>query len=141
MARSPMAFATSVPDDAGRSSRATDAPTAMSRSDVARPSPEAPPVTTALTVRGSIEPPGSHSSRSCPFPTEPHYLVRCWLESPTSAVLPDTNHLISFPGMSVAPIRGEITEIVGRPSSGRTSYLLACLGDVVSQGETAALVD
>src|SRR5215470_562072 len=44
-------------------------------------------------------------------------------------------------GESVAPIRGEITEIVGRPSSGRTSYLLACLSDVVSQGETAALVD
>src|SRR5499425_847769 len=42
---------------------------------------------------------------------------------------------------SVAPLRGEITEIVGRPSSGRTSYLLACLSDVVSQGETAALVD
>src|SRR5215813_14876750 len=42
---------------------------------------------------------------------------------------------------SVALIRGEITEIVGKPSSGRTSYLLACLSDVVSQGETAALVD
>lgn len=42
---------------------------------------------------------------------------------------------------SVAPIRGEITEIVGRPSSGRTSYLLACLSAVVSQGRTAALVD
>src|SRR5262245_57628127 len=41
----------------------------------------------------------------------------------------------------VVPIRGEITEIVGRPSSGRTSYLLASLNDVVSQGETAALVD
>ena len=39
------------------------------------------------------------------------------------------------------PIRGEITEIVGGPSSGRTSHLLACLGDVVSRGETAALVD
>ena len=44
-------------------------------------------------------------------------------------------------GESVAPIRGEITEIVGRPSSGRTSYLLACLSHVVGQGETAALVD
>jgi hypothetical protein len=41
----------------------------------------------------------------------------------------------------VAPIRGEITEIVGAPSSGRTSHLIACLGDVVSRGETAALVD
>jgi hypothetical protein len=51
--------------------------------------------------------------------------------------------MISFSIMaeSVAPIRGEITEIVGRPSSGRTSYLLACLSDVVSHGETAALVD
>jgi len=39
------------------------------------------------------------------------------------------------------PSRGEITEIVGRLSSGRTSYLLACLADVVGQGETAALVD
>lgn len=39
------------------------------------------------------------------------------------------------------PIRGEITEIVGDPSSGRTSHLLACLRDVVSRGETAALVD
>ena len=44
-------------------------------------------------------------------------------------------------GESVAPIRGEITEIVGRASSGRTSYLLACLSHVVGQGETAALVD
>src|SRR6267378_5026049 len=44
-------------------------------------------------------------------------------------------------GKSVVPIRGEITEIVGRPSSGRTSYLLACLSHVVGQGETAALVD
>lgn len=39
------------------------------------------------------------------------------------------------------PIRGEITEIVGGPSSGRTSHLLACLCDVVSRGEAAALVD
>src|SRR5438309_6001589 len=42
---------------------------------------------------------------------------------------------------SLAPARGEITEIVGGPSSGRTSHLLACLGDVVGRGETAALVD
>jgi hypothetical protein len=41
----------------------------------------------------------------------------------------------------VAPIRGEIIEIVGAPSSGRTSHLIACLGDVVCRGETAALVD
>src|SRR3989442_364662 len=41
----------------------------------------------------------------------------------------------------LAPARGEITEIVGGPSSGRTSHLLACLGDVVSRSETAALVD
>ena len=44
-------------------------------------------------------------------------------------------------GPSMAPIRGEITEIVGGPSSGRTSHLLACLRDVVSRGEPAALVD
>ena len=42
---------------------------------------------------------------------------------------------------SLAPIRGEITEIVGGLSSGRTSHLLACLGEVVGRGETAALVD
>ena len=42
---------------------------------------------------------------------------------------------------SLAPIRGEITEIVGGLSSGRTSHLLACLGAVVGRGETAALVD
>src|SRR2546430_10858732 len=41
----------------------------------------------------------------------------------------------------LAPARGEIAEIVGGPSSGRTSHLLACLGDVVSRSETAALVD
>ena len=42
---------------------------------------------------------------------------------------------------SLAPIRGEITEIIGGLSSGRTSHLLACLGEVVGRGETAALVD
>jgi len=41
----------------------------------------------------------------------------------------------------VAAVRGEITEIVGRPSSGRTSLLVACLRDVAQSGETAALVD
>jgi hypothetical protein len=41
----------------------------------------------------------------------------------------------------LAPIRGEIVEIVGGLSSGRTSHLLACLGEVVGRGETAALVD
>ena len=44
-------------------------------------------------------------------------------------------------GDRLAPIRGEITEIVGGLSSGRTSHLLACLGEVVDRGETAALVD
>src|SRR5947199_10708223 len=44
-------------------------------------------------------------------------------------------------GSRVAPIRGEITEIVGGLSSGRTSHLLACLGGVVGRGDTAALVD
>src|SRR5262245_8963223 len=42
---------------------------------------------------------------------------------------------------SLRPIPGEITEIVGDLSSGRTSHLLACLGEVVERGETAALVD
>src|SRR6267142_6328145 len=41
----------------------------------------------------------------------------------------------------VTAARGEITEVVGRPSSGRTSFLLACLCDVAQSGETAALVD
>lgn len=39
------------------------------------------------------------------------------------------------------PTRGEITEIVGGPSSGRTSHLVACLGAALRRGETAALVD
>jgi hypothetical protein len=42
---------------------------------------------------------------------------------------------------SFRPIPGEITEIVGGLSSGRTSHLLACLGEVLERGETAALVD
>ena len=37
--------------------------------------------------------------------------------------------------------RGEITEIVGRPSSGRTSLFTACLRDVTRRGAIAALVD
>ena len=36
---------------------------------------------------------------------------------------------------------GEITEIVGRPSSGRTSLFTTCLRDVTSRGAIAALVD
>ena len=36
---------------------------------------------------------------------------------------------------------GEITEIVGRMSSGRTSVLIACLRDVTQEGRLAALVD
>src|SRR2546427_11135697 len=39
------------------------------------------------------------------------------------------------------PIRGQVTETAGAPSSGPTSHLVACLRDVVSRGETAALVD
>jgi hypothetical protein len=42
---------------------------------------------------------------------------------------------------AATPVRGEITEIVGAPSSGRTSHLVACLGTVLGRGETAALVD
>jgi hypothetical protein len=37
--------------------------------------------------------------------------------------------------------RGEITEIVGGPSSGRTSLLVDCLRDVTQRGAVAALVD
>lgn len=37
--------------------------------------------------------------------------------------------------------QGEITELVGRLSSGRTSLLLACLGDLTRAGEVVALVD
>ena len=54
IARCPMALAVSAPGEAGRSSNATVAPAATRRSAVARPSPEAPPVTMALTVRSSI---------------------------------------------------------------------------------------
>ncbi len=36
---------------------------------------------------------------------------------------------------------GEITEIVGRRSSGRTSALLACLADATRAGGIAALID
>ena len=38
-------------------------------------------------------------------------------------------------------MQGEITEIVGRRSSGRTSVLLACLADVTRAGGIAALID
>src|SRR5207244_6289148 len=37
--------------------------------------------------------------------------------------------------------RGEITEIVGRPSSGRTSLFTACLRAVTRRGAIDALVD
>lgn len=36
---------------------------------------------------------------------------------------------------------GEITEIEGGPSTGRTSLLVACLADVTRRGATAALID
>jgi hypothetical protein len=38
-------------------------------------------------------------------------------------------------------VRGEITEIVGAPSSGRTSLLVDCLREVTQRGAVAALVD
>src|SRR3989338_5124693 len=38
-------------------------------------------------------------------------------------------------------VPGTITEIVGRLSSGRTSLLVACLGEVTGRGAVAALVD
>ncbi len=50
----PSALATSAPPEPGKSSRATRAPAATRRLAVARPSPEAPPVTTAFTARSSM---------------------------------------------------------------------------------------
>src|SRR5258705_238818 len=41
--------------------------------------------------------------------------------------------------MIVVP--GAITEIVGRPSSGRTSVFIACLREITSGGGLAAVVD
>jgi hypothetical protein len=38
-------------------------------------------------------------------------------------------------------VPGQITEIVGRRSSGRTSVLVACLSDVTRAGGIAALID
>ncbi len=38
-------------------------------------------------------------------------------------------------------IPGEVTEIVGRRSAGRTSVLVACLADVTRAGGIAALID
>ena len=38
-------------------------------------------------------------------------------------------------------VPGEITEIVGRRSAGRTSVLVACLADVTRAGGIAALID
>src|SRR5439155_711895 len=138
----PIPFATSAPAEAGRSSRATREPAATSRSAVERPRPEAPPVTTAFTARSSMEPPRPRILADPSFEPEPHYLVAALQRAPTSSGLSDTHHLISFLGMErVAAARGEITEIVGRPSSGRTSLLVACLRDVAQSGETAALVD
>ncbi len=54
-AAGPRLLATSSPAEAGRSSSATRAPAATSRAAVARPRPEAPPVTTALTVLSSMD--------------------------------------------------------------------------------------
>ena len=42
---------------------------------------------------------------------------------------------------AVFVVAGGITEIVGGPSSGRTSLLVACLRDVTRRGAIAALVD
>src|SRR6266852_2986143 len=38
-------------------------------------------------------------------------------------------------------VEGGITEIFGRPSTGRTSLLVACLREVTRRGAIAALVD
>src|SRR5437867_12205498 len=55
----------------------------------------------------------------------------------TSRVLPHTRHVIS----SEETMRGEVIEIVGRLSSGRTSLLTAWLTDVTRRGGFVALVD
>src|SRR5919109_345914 len=56
-AASPSDFATSAPGDAGRSRMAMRAPAAASRAAVARPRPDAPPVTTPRTDASSMEDP------------------------------------------------------------------------------------
>jgi recombination protein RecA len=52
----------------------------------------------------------------------------------------DRSPIDSF-SLAVCPGRGEITEIVGRLGSGRTSLLLTWLRDVTSAGGAVALVD
>ena len=47
----------------------------------------------------------------------------------------------AIPKSAGIPRRGEITEIVGRLSSGRTSLVLAYVADVTAEGGAVALVD
>src|SRR5213594_1928035 len=56
-AASPSDFATSAPGEAGRSRMAMRAPAPASRAAVARPRPDAPPVTTARTDASSMDDP------------------------------------------------------------------------------------
>jgi len=57
--------------------------------------------------------------------------------------LRDTKHLSSFGRMGIRTFvrAGEITEIVGRLSSGRTSLLMSALRRATSAGAAAAIVD
>src|SRR5207247_2234090 len=87
-AEGPSVFATSAPADAGRSRSATRPPAATRRSAVARPSPEAPPVTTAFTLRSSMGPSSGAilaAAQDVVAPRRP---------TPTSAVLSDTRQVI-----------------------------------------------
>src|SRR2546426_2196160 len=87
-AEGPSVFATSAPADAGGSRSATRPPAATRRSAVARPSPEAPPVTTAFTLRSSMGPSSGAilaAAQDVVAPRRP---------TPTSAVLSDTRHVI-----------------------------------------------
>src|SRR5947208_3221995 len=87
-AEGPSVFATSAPADAGRSRSATRPPAATRRSAVARPSAEAPQVTTAFTWRRSMGPSSGAilaAAQDVVAPRRP---------TPTSAVLSDTRHVI-----------------------------------------------
>src|SRR5262249_32544230 len=73
-ARAPSSRATSTPADASRSTSATRPPPLTKRAAVARPSPDAPPVTMAFTVetfigssRGRILPDRLHTAMRTPY--------------------------------------------------------------------------
>jgi hypothetical protein len=68
----------------------------------------------------------------------PHHLGVTDGQKPHISVLRPTQHVISNEAMV---LEGEITEIVGRLSSGRSSLLAACVRDVTHRGAVVALVD